>query len=110
MSNSVDTHEGEPPLDPGVEEILPSDSAITEVCLTKLKQGFAGLLDRISFVGGPLLSRSQTWGIVWRADFTFAERHPTNGINRVVCWRLPDDQTGLMVAVGQQLKPLSDKD
>jgi|SRR5215469_9090594 len=106
MSDTIGRPEDSPPLDPQGESILAADSAITAACLAKLRQGYPGQLERMTFIGDPFLSRSQTWGLVWRLDFKFSGRHEAQGINRAVCWQREDGQSGLMMAIRQNVKPL----
>lgn len=55
--------------------------------------------------GAQLLTQSDKWGIVWRADFTVAGMNPPL-INRVVCWRKPNGSLHIHTALAQNIPPL----
>jgi hypothetical protein len=55
----------------------------------------------------PLIARSEKWGLVWRADFTFVDLESSFLVNRIVCWETTDGKIAIEVAIGQDLTPLS---
>ena len=53
-----------------------------------------------------LLTRSDKWGVVWRADFAAAGMNLSPLINRVVCWQKPNGAFHIHTAIGQNIPPL----
>jgi hypothetical protein len=77
-----------PPLAPGGDEVaLPADLAFEADC----KAAVAESIEKFEWrFDNALLTRSDKWGLVWRADFTISgNRAETIYINRLTCWRPP---------------------
>jgi len=88
----------EPPLDPGAE--IPADNAsFVEKCL----EGSSRLKLEVGHV---LLTQTDKWGLVVRADFTTPGFDSGPYINRLVCWQRPSGRFSVVLAPGQTLKPL----
>jgi len=96
-----------PSLSPSAERDAPENPAFVEDCLASLD----GLkkLGAIE-VGSRLLTESEKWGLVFRADFTV--NHTSNGnlIDRLICWKQMDGHIGTIYAVGQNIPPLAPRD
>lgn len=60
-------------------------------------------------LGTQLVTHSDTWGDVWRADFEIGAKSLAPLINRIVCWRKADGTIPVMVAIGQSVPPLRAK-
>jgi hypothetical protein len=56
-------------------------------------------------VGKQIVTRSDTWGTVWRADFRIPGSNSTL-INRIICWQQPSGHFKVMFAIGQDVPPL----
>jgi hypothetical protein len=59
--------------------------------------------------GNSILTRSDTWGLVWRIDFQIKDQ-PTDWptVNRIVCWRPPgQDGIAATFAFGQRVERLT---
>ena len=59
-------------------------------------------------IGNSILTQSDQWGLVWRADFqTKAESEQSRYVNRVVCWRRPGEtDVAAAFAFGQKVERL----
>lgn len=106
----MQTHDGSfeaPPTDPATEEVTVDDESFVEECDTVVGE----FLPRDSArLGAGLLTKTERWGLVWRADFTRLDSDLSPLINRIVCWRTDDGKIAACVAIGQSLAPLSGPD
>ena len=102
----MDTHaediEG-PPLNPAAETVVADNGAFVEKCRSAIEE-FASRLD-IQLHRG-VLTENETWGLVWRVDFTFPDKDFSPRVNRIVCWQNSDGKIVVQIAVGQLLPPL----
>jgi hypothetical protein len=87
-----------PSLEPDEEIALGDNDAFVRECLS-LVDNFGGWQ-----LGRTVLTRSERWGLVWRADFTISGADLSPLLNRIVCWELPS--LTIEVAIGQRLAPL----
>jgi hypothetical protein len=59
-------------------------------------------------LGNSVATQTKEWGLIWRVDFSYDGEIPS-AINRFVCWRMSTRHLGSEAAVGQHLKPLSER-
>ena len=98
----VDNHEA-PPLVPDRETVVTDEQYFVDVC----KAAFAAPAQELEWVfGKSLVTRSQGWGLVWRADFVVANRSSLHFINKAMCWGGAGGLEGTLVAFGQRISPL----
>jgi hypothetical protein len=96
-----------PPLVPSSDErILPSDNAFTKECLNGLHVALSSINAQVNLETS-VLSQSDVWGTIWRADFTIPGVDVVPLTNRVVCWRNATNRLGTVIAAGQHILPLS---
>jgi hypothetical protein len=97
-----DFHEA-PPLAPDRETVA-EYPLIADAC----RAYFAAEMEQLGWsFGNSLLTQSEKWGLIWRADFTVHGRSHPDFINRAVCWTEPDGTVlGTHVAFGQKIAPL----
>ncbi|MCA0202047.1 MAG: hypothetical protein LCH56_14655 [Proteobacteria bacterium] len=88
------------PLVPENETPIPADDAFREECLASLRMAIPE-----EAYTAMLFTRSPTWGIVLRADYTLPDLHTPN-VNRVVCSRNTDGKVRVNVSFGQKVPPL----
>lgn len=88
------------PLVPENETPVPPDADLREACLASLR---AAIPD--TAYAGMLFTRSETWGLVLRADYALPDLVGPN-VNRVVCARGKDGKVRVNVAMGQKIPPL----
>lgn len=89
------------PLVPENETPIAADEAFREECLASLRSAIPE--DAYTAM---LFTRSQTWGLVLRADYALPDLHTPN-VNRVVCSRGADGKVRVNVAFGQKVPPLA---
>lgn len=93
-----------PPVEPATnEQPMPGNTAFAAECMAGLNN-FPPVGDWT--LGTQLVTHSNTWGDVWRADFEIGGKSLAPLINRIVCWRKADGTIPIMVAVGQSVPPL----
>ena len=96
-----------PPLVPTDETVLASDPAFESECMSAISDQAKDLRWRFR---SSVLTKSEKWGIIWRVDFDTPESANTSFINRVTCWRTPEETgngpTGICFAIGQRVSPL----
>lgn len=93
-----------PPLTPAADEQpTPENTAFAEECV-------AGLQDlpmiKEWVLGKQLVTHSDTWGEIWRADFEFRNRSWAPLVNRLLCFRKPDGKAAYAIAGTQEIPPL----
>jgi hypothetical protein len=93
-----------PPLEPDRETVVADDPSFVEAC----KAAFTADAQQFEWVfEKSLLTRSQRWGLVWRADFVIAGRpRSSHLINRAMCWGNAGGVEGTVVAFGQKVAPI----
>ena len=96
-----------PALAPSDDEVvLPADPSFESECMAAISDSAKELKWQFK---NSILTRSEKWGLVWRVDFeTPGVSASTGFINRVACWRLPEEGSalGLLIAHGQRVSPL----
>ncbi len=90
-----------PPLNPEGEASL-QDEAFRNECLSQMKASSGDLGFKL---GPPLLTRSERWGIILRADFKTPSSIDAHRINRVVCWKA-DGRLNIAYTIEQDIAPL----
>lgn len=105
--NSTEDTAETPSVEPATnEQLAPENTAFAAECV-------AGLNNFPPFgdwkLGAQLVTHSDTWGNVWRADFEIGGKSLAPLINRIVCWRKADGTIPIMVAIGQSVPPLQAK-
>ncbi|MDP1966692.1 MAG: hypothetical protein Q8K93_31380 [Reyranella sp.] len=105
--NSTEDTTETPSVEPAInEQLAPENTAFAAECM-------AGLNNFPPFgdwkLGVQLVTHSDTWGDVWRADFEIGGKSLAPLINRIVCWRKADGTIPIMVAIGQSVPPLRGK-
>lgn len=99
--NFAVTGTGSPPLAPDDESPL-MDQEFSADCRATLRNLFA----RSEWsLGTQLVTRSDEWGLVWRADFIYG-RDLRPLVNRAICWQPDGDGIAIVLAIGQQIAPL----
>ena len=92
-----------PPLVPDREAVVADDPSFVDTC----KAAFAAEAEKFEWVfEGSLLTRSQRWGLIWRADFVVAGRSSAHLVNRAMCWGGTGGIEGTAIAFSQQIAPL----
>jgi len=97
-----------PPIAPNDEEVvLPANPSFESECMSVI----AADATKFSWqFKNSILTRSKTWGLVWRVDFTTPRVSASaNFVNRVTCWRSGEvsrNNIGVSIAFGQRVKPL----
>jgi hypothetical protein len=92
-----------PPLDWTSERQAPEQTEFAAACLKSLESfpmAKAWKLKR------QIVTESQRWGLIWRADFEIEGEDVKPLVNRVLCWRKADGSLTVAFAVGQSAKPL----
>ncbi len=93
-----------PPLDPGAEPRLPGhafDAECVALCQELLSEGE-------QLCGQHIVTQTEKWGLVWRADYQRPGPEFPNRVNRVVCWKSPAGEFCIEFAGLQQIAPLGD--
>lgn len=87
------------------ETIVRNDSSFVDACKAKVADAAEKFGWRFET---SVLTRSEKWGLVWRADFRIKNQSAERKlINRVICWREPGaTEIRLAVTFGQQIEPL----
>ena len=94
-----------PPLVPDRETVVTDEPSFVEAC----KAAFSAEAQQFQWVfENSLLTRSQRWGLVWRADFVVAglQKSCSHFVDRAMCWGSADGVEGTAVAFGQRIAPL----
>jgi hypothetical protein len=89
------------PLVPENETPVPPDAAFRDECLASLRSAIP-----VSAYSAMLFTKSETWGLVFRADYALPDLASPN-VNRVVCSRNSDGKVRVNVAMGQKVPPLA---
>ena len=89
-----------PSLEPVGETAIAEDRTFEQKCLSRVEQVAPGDRWRL---GTPLLTKSDKWGLIWRADFTIAGVDISPLVNRIVCWQSPSGDVSINIAIGQRL-------
>lgn len=103
----TDTDQIFPPIVPNEDEVvLAADPSFETECMAAISDAA-----REWRFGSSLLTTSDKWGLVWRADFTAPPVSASaDFINRVTCWRSAEetgkDLSGISIAYGQRVRPL----
>jgi hypothetical protein len=92
-----------PPLQPLTERRTLDDTAFAAECIAELRKLEATKGWRI---GTQVVTRSEPWGLVWRADFEMGSGPTSPLINRAICWKHADGHVALVFAIGQNVPPL----
>ncbi len=92
-----------PPLEPGHERHILDGSAFTAECVVALDR-FPMTKDWI--LGAQIVTQTDSWGTVWRADFEFEGSPGGPFVNRIICWKQDDGPIALIFAIGQDVPPL----
>ena len=92
-----------PPISPTDEGPAPNDPSFVEMCLANSADVLAAGRWQLR---AQLLTQSETWGTIWRADFTMPDGNVSPAVNRLVCWRGPGGKFTVMIAIGQSAPPL----
>ena len=92
-----------PPLAPINEQAIANDEEFVKSCLS--------MLDQIRALGdihttGSTLTSNETWGPVFRVDFTLGKEADPGLVNRLICWRQANSQIGTTYAIGQAIPKL----
>jgi hypothetical protein len=90
-----------PPVTPTGERLVPEDPVFAEACFAIISKVSAGWK-----LGVPIFSESDKWGTVFRVDYTIPGVETASLINRIICWKVPDDNVGIVIAIGQEQPPL----
>jgi hypothetical protein len=91
-----------PPWVPDREAVVDDEPSFVEAC----KAAFTAPAQKFEWVfETSLLTRSQEWGLVWRADFVIAGRS-SHLVNRAMCWGGAGGVEGTAVGFGQKIAPL----
>ena len=94
-----------PPADPAPTEASTADHEdFARGCAALV----AGVVRRLGHLQTMRVSRSDQWGIIWRADLLFNERelNETKTISRIVCWSPDGTVENVSVIYGWGDKPL----
>jgi hypothetical protein len=94
-----------PPLSQTNDEVHISSKDFEEQC----RAHFKAIAERQHWIiSNSRATKSENWGLVWRADFLIAGYSPkTPLVNRLVCWK--DKESGELssnIAIGQEVQPL----
>jgi hypothetical protein len=86
-------------------EILAEGEAFAQDCLARIMAMAKNL--EFKLAGEPVLTRSERWGLIWRVDFEYVQENYL--VNRFVCAERGRDGPAIVVAIGQELTPLSQR-
>ncbi len=108
---SVGATSAEPPLSPDGEAVM-DDEDTASACLVRAGE-LGATLDKTPDTAGyfqwtlgtPLVTVSDTWGVVCRIDFKMAGKDFAPYVNRLVLYAGPR-KTNVMIAIGQDIAPL----
>lgn len=91
---------------PQNEPVVTNDASFVALCKARIE---ADVTEFRWLLGNSILTRSEEFGLVWRADFEFpGTPSDTMGlVNRIVCWR-PSDSNDVATAflIGQHVPKL----
>lgn len=96
-----------PPLEPTGEQQVAGNEAFLASCRAALDDI---PITREWKLGPDLLTRTDRWGLVWRADFELPGESLAPLINRLVCWQKEGGDLTLEFAIGQSVSPLEAKE
>ena len=89
-----------PPMVPQDETPVADDAAFLSDCRVQLGDTSGWTM------GNTLLTNTDQWGLIWRADFTDHETTPGN-LSRVVCWHESEtDRWFIMFFRNRPMEPL----
>ncbi|HEX4183095.1 MAG TPA: hypothetical protein VHY34_07545 [Caulobacteraceae bacterium] len=104
MNTQNEPDESFPPLSPTGESILPNDADLLAEGLSGLeKMKSVGKIDIVSHT----LTKNIKWGAVLRIDFTIDQNSIPGFVNRALFWRAKNGTLSEIIAIGQDLQPLS---
>jgi hypothetical protein len=90
-----------PPLS-AAREVEVEDAKFEERCWSSIS---VKIRDKYLF-GDPLVTRSNKWGVVFRADFSVRSETEISPKNRVICWTDKAGVTWVKLVYEQTLPPL----
>ncbi len=92
-----------PPLGLASDEVVVDDSAFERRCI----EDFEYIVQRMRMVlRKTVVSQSDYFGLVFRADFDLDEIPAPYNTNRLVCWMSTDSRLQIIVAPSQDIAPL----
>jgi len=91
-----------PPLDPGAEPRMPGH-AFNEECVAFCQQL---LCENERLCGAGIVTETEKWGLVWRADYKSLGSSFPNLVNRVVLWKSPAGAFRFLFAGLQEIAAL----
>lgn len=92
-----------PPVIPAADERIDSDPDFAAECRASARDLPSS---ERWILTTELLTRSDRWGQIWRADFVFDDQSFHPQVNRLLVWRHADGSLPVVVAVGQLVAPL----
>ena len=103
-ARAADAQNEFPPLEPEAE-IIAEGEAFAQDCLMRIMAMSKNLEFKLS--GMPVLTRSERWGLIWRVDCEYANLNQP--VNRFVCAERGQNGPAIVVAIGQELVPLTQR-
>jgi hypothetical protein len=102
-ARAADAQNEYPPTEPESEIMEAEGGAFVDDCRARILAIAKNLGFELS--GPPLLTRSERWGLIWRTDFAYASDN--FAVNRFVCAERGANGPAIVVAIGQDLTPLT---
>jgi hypothetical protein len=102
-ARAADAQNEYPTLEPDGEVLAAEGGDFAKDCLARVTE-MAENLD-FAVAGEPVLTRSERWGLIWRVDFAYRDSNYL--VNRFVCAQHGRGGPAIVVAIGQDLVPLS---
>jgi hypothetical protein len=91
-------------MEPGTDEaMIAEDVSLWQDCLNILSKY---PLPPGSRIGVPLVTRTQSGVLIWRADLDIRGLEQL-GVSRIMCLRSPGGGLSFHIAIGQEIPPLS---
>ena len=104
MDIENETEEPFPPLSPEGERVNAENPEFLSECLRSLdKLSPLGRIDVMSHT----FTHNKVWGDVLRVDFTSEKSEIIGRVNRVLFWRAKNGTISEMIAIGQDIPPLT---
>ena len=91
-----------PPTEPTNERVVQGEDAFAAECMALAR----GMIKGDDKLGTPVITQSDRWGLVWRADFEVAGKDYSPRVNRMICWRTPDGALLIGMEMWQDVPPL----
>ena len=93
-----------PPVEPVNERPVENARTFVQECNS--------LFDTLGYtkkysLGRSIQTQSDEWGLVYRVDFSIPGLDTHDAINRIICWKKLSGETTVIVAIGQNVPPLS---